>query len=76
MEAFAAGIFETKLDLKYRADWNSKSEGHVEHYITRRDELFDHDSNEMVWVLLNKRMTLIDDRLSELGVKFESIVGE
>jgi len=66
--AMSAGMIQIKLDITFRPELYSKDQ-HVEHWLTRSDALLDHESNDLTWRLLWRRIALIDERLAELGIK-------
>jgi hypothetical protein len=68
LAAFNAGTFQIKLDITFSPTAFSEDR-HIEHWLTRDDALLDHESNDLMWRLLRRRVTLIDERLAEIGVE-------
>jgi len=70
MEFFAAGAYEIKLELRYKEAWGGH-ERHLVHYVTSDDERFEQEDLDTVWSILYKRLSHMDKRLSQLGVRFD-----
>ncbi len=69
MEVLASeGPFEIMLEVAFR-DVLDGSDRCIDQYITQNDELFDSESVQIAWQLLQRRLAMVDLRLSELGVE-------
>jgi hypothetical protein len=65
VEFFSGESFEIKISVRFfTATGGDKS---IEHFVTRNDALFDHESNETIFDLMRRRASLIEQRLNELG---------
>jgi hypothetical protein len=61
-------MMQIKLDITFSSEPFSE-DSHIDHWLTRSDALFDHGSNDLIWRLLRRRITLMDERLAEIGVE-------